>query len=77
MDNYCTACNKKLRPFTETNDWEKRKLHKSCWVKQNKRKYSGLRFTDLLTGVQEVLVAAKSDCSICAGNGALTFVPES
>ena len=30
----CEMCNKKLRSFTVTFDWRKRKLHKSCWKKE-------------------------------------------
>lgn len=28
---YCISCNKALRPFKKTCDWQKRQLHKKCW----------------------------------------------
>lgn len=30
----CERCNKKMRSFTVTYDWSKRRLHKSCWKKE-------------------------------------------
>lgn len=30
----CSYCNKGLKPFKTINDWNKRKLHKTCWKKQ-------------------------------------------
>ena len=27
----CVVCGSKIRNFTATTDWERRKLHKSCW----------------------------------------------
>jgi hypothetical protein len=27
----CLYCNKGLRPFKKTTDWEVRKYHKQCW----------------------------------------------
>ena len=35
MDTYCKECHKILIPIK--NDWKKRTLHKSCWLKKNER----------------------------------------
>ena len=34
MNNICTYCNCKLRPFKITTDWTKRSLHKTCYFKK-------------------------------------------
>lgn len=31
----CLRCNKKLRDFKTTTDWNKRKYHKTCWKENN------------------------------------------
>lgn len=31
---YCERCKKKLIRFRVTCDWNKRKLHKTCWKKE-------------------------------------------
>ena len=33
-DNKCERCNRKLINFKTTMDWSKRRLHKSCWKKE-------------------------------------------
>ena len=30
----CERCNRKLISFKTTMDWSKRRLHKSCWKKE-------------------------------------------
>lgn len=32
----CKHCNCRLRPFTKTNDWAKRSLHKTCYFHLHK-----------------------------------------
>lgn len=53
MDNkkdgcYCEACGKKLRGFTSRFDWNKRKLHMSCWKKREEEKTFQIMMDDYL-----------------------------
>ena len=43
-NKYCVECGRKLIIFKVNNDWDSRKLHKTCWTlrKKNKEMYDSM-----------------------------------